>query len=67
MRASVVISVKALLVDVAFACALVVMDPHASVKRTSASVLKDAVNVLAMVSVATIKQIQCSLSTFFNS
>jgi len=51
MRASVAISVKAPLVDVAFACVLVVMDPHASVKRTSVSVLKDAVNVLAMVSV----------------
>jgi len=50
MCASVVISVKAPLMDVAFVYASVVTDPHASVKRTSASVLKGVVTVLAMVS-----------------
>ena len=43
MRASAAISVKALLVDAAFACVLAVTDPPVSVRKTSASVLKDVV------------------------
>ena len=40
---SAMISVKALTVDVALVCVLAAMDPPASVRKTSASVLKNAV------------------------